>query len=620
MKTKTILILLGCACALMAFIRFYDNRQLPTREAADRDQYVLNFDRNNIDGIVITTNDEKIELRKRGSIWQLEAPVKDRADQNAVTEILSKCELLHKDASLEGTGAAADKLKEFGVDKSSFRLKLLGNDAPPELLFGKETAVEGKTYVRLDGSHDACVVSNELRKLIFRKADALRDHHLSQINPAELTQITFKTAAGEIQISKNRDRWGLDRPLKARTNDKTVGDLIDTLLGMEIVSFVPNQGANLDAFGLSDPRETVTFYTSSDEKPFTLDIGAKDEKTENLYARISTRADVFLLPKRLEKLLAMKPDGLRDRSLVRLDLDIVDRFTIEPATQPKIFFQRRKEDWVFGDSPATAYKAGKAANADKIASFVRMLQTRPVSAFVADVASDLSKYGLDHPQLRVAFSSYSSENTAESTAGERPFASVAFGNVEGDNVYARVEQEPFIVSVSKSTLDEINLDPACWRALAVFQINPDQIRAINVKYNAASDLPPAALLRDRKGWKTADGTPIGSLQNINAQSLVNTLATLSAMRWVASAPDGAKANDLASGLGIVSETILFKTADGTARTLLLGPAAADNTCQAMLEGDPAIFVVSGPDESALRLPLTQTGPTPASAPASQPSL
>ena len=39
-------------------------------------------------------------------------------------------------------------------------------------------------------------------------------------------------------------------------------------------------------------------------------------------------------------------------------------------------------------------------------------------------------YGLDKPQLQLTFSSFASENTAETKAGEEPFATIAFGKDE----------------------------------------------------------------------------------------------------------------------------------------------------------------------------------------------
>ena len=70
--------------------------------------------------------------------------------------------------------------------------------------------------------------------------------------------------------------------------------------------------------------------------------------------------------------------------------------------------------------------------------------------FVADVASDLPKYGLDKPQLTVTLSSFASENTAETKAGEHPLATIAFGKIDGENIFARVGEEPFVVAVQRS--------------------------------------------------------------------------------------------------------------------------------------------------------------------------
>ena len=56
------------------------------------------------------------------------------------------------------------------------------------------------------------------------------------------------------------------------------------------------------------------------------------------------------------------------------------------------------------------------------------------------------------------FSSFASENTAETKAGEKPFGSLAFGRAEGDIVYARVGEEPFIVAVRKQLLEVLLRD------------------------------------------------------------------------------------------------------------------------------------------------------------------
>ena len=81
----------------------------------------------------------------------------------------------------------------------------------------------------------------------------------------------------------------------------------------------------------------------------------------------------------------------------------------------------------------------------------------------------------------MTFSSFASENTAETKAGEQPFATIAFGKVEGDSVYARVGDEPFILAVKKSLIDNVYSDPLQWQDLTIFNLKPEEIHQVAVQ-------------------------------------------------------------------------------------------------------------------------------------------
>ena len=101
------------------------------------------------------------------------------------------------------------------------------------------------------------------------------------------------------------------------------------------------------------------------------------------------------------------------------------------------------------------------------------LKNEQVTRFVADVASDLPKYGLDKPQLQPDLQLL---RLGEHRGNGRRRTSVRrlcrFGKVEGDEVYARVGEEPFIVAVNSDLLDKIFADPLQWQELAVFNSSP----------------------------------------------------------------------------------------------------------------------------------------------------
>jgi len=589
MNTKTTIFLLAAASLLLGFILLFERKLPKSWQAASRDKYALVFDRNRVTGIDIQSNEDKVEFRKHGSQWMMEAPVKDRAQASAIQEILTQCESLEK----EPVGGNADKkdLKAFGVTKPAVRLKLLGEEMPPELLFGKDTAVEGKLYIRQEGSNTVSVASNALRNLIMRKPDEFRDHQLADFNSDKVIKASVKTAAGEIDVTREAGNWQVSKPLRARADSLKVNAFLNSVLNTQIAAFLPENGANLNSYGLSEPRGTLVFRVQGRVQSVVMDIGARDEKTGRIYGRISTRGGVFLLPKESENILGLQPNDLRDRQLLCVEMDQVDRITLRPAGLPSFLLQRRLEEWTVRsenprDNPLPANKA-------KILQFVKRLQSRPVTAFVNDVASDLAKYGLDQPQLRITFSSYASENTSESNAGELPLETLAFGKTEGDIVYARVEKEPFIVSVDKAALEEISLNLAAWRPCALFRCRPTEVLSVTITpYRDGIKKTPYTLALRSSNWVADDGAPPGLLNRVNLQNLLKTLSNLTALHWT----------DEPGPLVPVMAFDIAATANRTGR-LILGETAADGTCLGMFEGKPGIFRLSAADVSTLYLRL-----------------
>jgi hypothetical protein len=204
----------------------------------------------------------------------------------------------------------------------------------------------------------------------------------------------------------------------------------------------------------------------------------------------------------------------------------------------------------------------------------------------------LPKYGLDKPQLTVTFSSFASENTAETKAGEQPFASVAFGKVEGENIYARVGDEPFVVAVHRNLLDQIFTDPLQWQELSIFNFKPEQIHRVTV----TTDKESALVRAENNHWNWAKGN--GPINQTNLQSLLNSLATLRAVRWIGSTSP-------AHGFDKPQLVATFTTSpdDKATHKLIVGAAAPNGTWFAKVDEREGTFALSNPDLNTLKLPL-----------------
>jgi hypothetical protein len=601
MKLRNTLLLALIALGIAGFIYFYEGKQPTTGEAADEALHLANFSLADVNGITITNGEEKIELRSDNGIWNLEAPVHDRANPDAVAELLNT---LSQTGNIDELRAKDDQtrlnLKEFGVSKSSLRLKLLGKHMPPEILFGKDTAVEGRVYARLDGSETVDVINSKLKGLITQSVSAFRDPKLMHLEPEKVQRVVIKTAAGELDVQKQDDEnWMLRKPLQTKADVDKVKSLIVQLVGLRVSGFVPEADAKAPRTGLAESPGSITLYPEGEGKPLEIDLGQAGETAGTVYAAYAPRGATFLLPQSLGNALKLKPDDLRSHELIPLLFDEVDRINIV-AGDNQTELGRKEENWVIKSA------ADRPANTSAVQQLIKNLQKQKIVSFVDDVGADLAKYGLDHPQCEVTFSAYSSTNTPESNAGSSALLKLQIGKTEGDLVYARTDAAPSIFTVNKSLLEELPADPVQWQDTAIFKFTPEQIASVQVQ---APGLPLVQIKRGAPDWVFLQGD--GKVDRVAAETLVNTLSNLRAVRWVGiTAPAGAFKAE--------SWKITFTTSDGSSHGLSIGGPSVEQMYYAQAQGVSGVFLLSKPDVEALQAGLLAPPPRGSPSPAASP--
>ena len=181
------------------------------------------------------------------------------------------------------------------------------------------------------------------------------------------------------------------------------------------------------------------------------------------------------------------------------------------------------------------------------------------------MATELPKYGLDNPIVIVTLSSYSKENTAETKAGEKPIVSILFGKIEGNDIYAKLDDEPFVITVPRTIVDNMVSDPLQLQELTIYKNKAEDIAAFEITKDGQ---PTLSFERDKdKSWKLAKGD--GTVNQTNIQSLVSTLANLRAVRW--SGPTTTE-----QGFEKPIAVVTFKTNSHTGGKFILGGATPDN--------------------------------------------
>jgi hypothetical protein len=602
----------------VAYFRFFEMKRPSTEEARRQAQNIVNFDRSKIDGIVIQNGDQKIEIRRRDNKWRLETPIKDQADGALVENLLSDLETWQKEGTIPAKDIEVDKnkLTEYGLNNPKLKLKLFGHDKPPEILFGKDAALEGRMYVRFQNSKETFLARQTVKKDIDKKPEEFRDRKLTDLSTAQVRRVVLKTPAGEMELEKKGEHWDILKPLRARADDQKVGDLISQVTSGRIQQFVADDRGDLRTYGLAEPRGSITLFDQADKKDQKVELGnavkvfgredqgqtlqigspaaAGEKEKDQLYVRFTPRGSVYTLPKKIEEILNTKPADLRDNHLVRIDMNVLDRLTIDAPGKVKTVLARKDGSWTI------ASRNNAPADSAAVRRLIDTLQNEKVTKFVEDVASNLPKYGLDKPHLQLTFSSFASENTAETKAGEQPFAGIAFGNADGQNIYARLTDEPFVVAVRRGLIDQISADPLQWQELSIFKFKPDEVHRVTVTTDKELSLE-----RDQsKQWHWGKGT--GGINQANLQSLFNTLSRLHAVRWL-----GPTKSE--HGFDKPQIAVAFTTsADNKASDkLTIGAQNKDGTWFARVDGREGTFVISNADVNNLKLPLVgQPAPLP----------
>src|SRR6266849_1367321 len=335
MKWKTTLVLFVIAAGVFAYLFFVERNRPGTEEATRQAQNVVNFSRDQVNGVVIQNGDDQIDIRRRDEKWRLEIPIKDQADGSVVNNLLLDLENWQKDAAISAKEMEADKnkLADYGLANPKLRLKLIGPDTPPEIFFGKDAALEGKMYVRFGNSKETFLANQSVKKAIEKKPEDFRDRKLTDLIMAQVVRVVLKTPAGEMDLQKKGDHWDIAKPLHTRADDQKVSDLIAQITTARIQQFVADDGGDLHPYGLAEPRGSLALFAQEDksgrrgdtdssrgEQGQTLQIGGVPEKEKDqVYVRFSPRAFVYTLPKKIAETPNNKPNHLRDLHLVQRD-------------------------------------------------------------------------------------------------------------------------------------------------------------------------------------------------------------------------------------------------------------------------------------------------------------
>jgi hypothetical protein len=413
MSRATTIFLVLLAIGLAVFVGTTERWRSSPEQTIQPGSPLFNFDPEEIAYIRITNGDQSYSINRKENGWVLETQNSDDANPEAVAAIF-KTALTTPVLDMIEPSEIQDQqtLATFGVLKSTLQLDFKG-DRPRSLLFGKVSADGNRTYVSFEKSNSVYLIPNDLAKLIAMPSDNFRDRRLAVIDPDRVRRIEIQMGTTALELENKGRGWRIIKPLDAPANNKAIAALLQKWSALRLASidqFNKTTDSSPDPF---EPISEIRLFSENSPDPSIISVG-KPSPDGFVPVRIQPRNIGGSAPPTLAELSAINLDQLRDRSLARLNPDLVDLIRWHDGGS-KTEIRRNEGGW-----------SGPAEKFFQILSATETLRYAPATP------AALASAGLHKPSSRLEFLSVLSENTPEAIAGEHSVLSLDIGYLQPD--------------------------------------------------------------------------------------------------------------------------------------------------------------------------------------------
>jgi len=347
MKSKNLLILAAVVIVVLAYILLFE-RHRPTSDesAAAAEKVLLDFERDDVMGIVIENGADRVRLERVGEEWRLREPLDFPADTSVVSSTLGSLANLTADRRL-----AADEINpaDYGLEQPGIVVTLrMDDDRERVIAVGDELPLGSKRALRVDGGDGVMIASSWFVSDLDRELDDWRSREVAEFLENDVASIDIESGADSIRAVRLEDHWQLLRPLEDLGDGDHLGSLISDLASMRIVEFL-DDGVDPSELGLDVPENEITVFRADGGEPLRLDLGAtRDGEGGTEVACRRGDGEYFWASERVLTRLAKAPVLWRSKKVMPFETWNVEEFRVTTSEWSSSLVL---EDgfWVFAD-------------------------------------------------------------------------------------------------------------------------------------------------------------------------------------------------------------------------------------------------------------------------------
>lgn len=342
MRTRSALIYLALFLGLAGYFYYFEvigRRARTEQEEAAR--HLFQVDKAQITALQLDRGEAAPIYLEKNDHWQIVEPINTRADEFAVSSLLSGLESLKMEREVE---AAAQDLQPYGLDQPMLHLSYLVDGSRHQLRIGAKAVVGNQYYANSDPENRVVLIAAANQQVFDKSLFDLRSKEFFSVNSDEVELIELDRGTSELVLTRAENNlWRAPAAAEVKIKTSKVERFLSLLFRLRAQQFLDDEEGNLSLLGL-DPAK-IRLKISTQEKAETLLLGNTGE-SESVYAKGGELPGVAMVEKDLLKDLPQTLSDLEDRTLLVFELDQVKTLAFM-LTGETFRLEKNEETWTW---------------------------------------------------------------------------------------------------------------------------------------------------------------------------------------------------------------------------------------------------------------------------------
>jgi len=272
----------------------------------------------------------------------------------------------------------------------------------------------------------------------------------------KVKSVKLKQETVEISFEKQDKTWHITSPVKARADEGMVNGLLANIGEVKSEQKLSDSGESPASYGLDKPCPVVT-VTLEDGTTNIISVGKKTFDDNSYYGQLNGAKDVFTIASYVVDSYFNKPlIEYRDKTVISCTSSDVMEFECKTGNKVVKCQKDPKNRWTILN-PFNA-----RGDAGQIEGWINSISALKVKDFIKEETTDMALYGLDKPFMDITLVTGKDKARKELLIGKKD-------DVKG-GYYAKRVEEPQILLIEVSSIDNLSKDPELWRDKSVFDV------------------------------------------------------------------------------------------------------------------------------------------------------